>query len=60
MYGQYIHVEANSQRTAHDRHTRCSKGSNISLLLSNLLDDTSIWTYANTIVEIERIINITL
>jgi hypothetical protein len=25
--------------------------------LNNLLDDTSIWTYANTIIEFERIIN---
>jgi hypothetical protein len=42
---------------ANERLTRCSKASFISLLLNNLLDDTSIWTYANTIIEIERIIN---
>jgi hypothetical protein len=28
-----------------------------SLLLNNLLDDNSIWTYVNTIIEIESILN---
>jgi hypothetical protein len=43
---------------ANERLRRWSQVNTISLLLNNLLDDTSIWTYANTVIEIERSINI--
>ena len=50
----YIHVEANSQREATEMQQR-----NLHLTPIELsIRQPSIWTYANTIIEIERIINI--